>query len=216
MTENEAKALEEIRVLMEKHPLSYFAMVFSIKRSTLKDFVLKHSAFLDGKVDSKNKKPYTKSTRIMYAVNGLNDYPKCKTCGKPIMRNIAVHEDVNKLFCCNRCAQKDSSVIAKTKATKLKNHGDQNYNNMAKSRQTCKERYGVECSWQSEHVKQASKETLLKHYGVDHQMHSKEVVDGMRRRYKDKHGVEHAFQDPAVKAKINAKNQENYGVDWPM
>lgn len=38
----------------------------------------------------------------------------------------------------------------------------------------------------------------------------------MKDRYKTKHGVEYAFQDPEVQAKIKAKNQMNFGVDWPM
>lgn len=159
--------------------------MFSNKNPELKTYVLEHSKFLDDKVDSKTHKPYAKSTRICYAVNNLEDYPKCKTCGNPIMRNIAPTEDIHRLFCSNRCAQKDPDNIAKGKATKLKNHGDPNYNNKAKSKKTCLERYGVECSWQSDKVKEASKKTLLEHYGVDHPMHSDGIKSKMRSKYKE-------------------------------
>lgn len=47
-------------------------------------------------------------------------------------------------------------------------------------------------------------------------MRSQEVKDKMRAHYKEQHGVEYSFQDPKVQAKINAKNREKFGVDWPM
>ena len=213
---NDNQIIEKIIQLMKEKPLAYFSMIFSDKHPELKEFVLKHSAFLDGKLDSKYNKPYKKSTRIIYAINGLIDYPKCKTCGNPIMRNIGCHEDITNMFCCNRCAQKDPDCIAKGKATKLKNHGDPNYNNMDKNRKTCKERYGVEYSFQSDRVKEASKKTLIERFGVDHQMRSDKVKNEMRQRYRKKHGVDYSFQDPEVKVKINNTNKKNFGVDWPM
>ena len=208
--------IEKIKKLMIESPLGYFSRVFSNKNPELREFVQKHSVFLDGKVDSVYNKPYAKSTRIIYAINGLTDFVKCKTCGKPITRNIASYENIDCIYCSNRCAQKDPDVIARVKATKMKNHGDPNFNNIDKNKQTCKKRYGVEYAWQSNRVKEASKRTLIEHFGVDHQMRSKEVTDGMRRRYKEKHGVECTFQDPVILAKIHAKNQANYGVDYPM
>lgn len=214
MTEDEIK--NKIKQMMEECPLAYFSKVFSNKNPDLRAYVLEHSKFLDGKVDPKHEKPYAKSTRIIYALNGFTDYPKCKTCGGPIKRNLTCYDKLDALFCCNRCAQKDPSTIAKGKSTKMKNHGDPNFNNMDKNKQTCRERYGVDYAWQSDRTKEASKKTLMEHFGVDHQMRSSEVVSGMRQRYKEKHGVEHMFQDPEVVARIKAKNQKNYGVDYPM
>lgn len=140
----------EIHRLMCDHPLSYFSMIFSNKRPELKSFVLKNSSFLDGRIEPKTMKSYSKSTRIVYALNDLTDFPKCVTCGEPVKNNLGLSTDLSKLFCCNRCAQKHISTISKVKATKLKNHGDSNYNNMEKNKATCLDRYGVEYSWQSE------------------------------------------------------------------
>lgn len=214
MTEDEIK--NKIREIMEKFPRAYFSMVFSKKRPELGDFVERNSVFLNGKLDPKKHKPYAKSTRIIYAINGFTDYPKCVTCGGPVKRNLFLFDDITQLHCCNKCAQLDSNVIASVKSTKEKNHGDPNYNNADKNKHTLLERYGVEYSFQLDSVKAASKQTLLKHYGVEHQMHAKEVVDGMKRRYKEKHGVEYAFQDATVQAKIKSVFQEKYGVDWIM
>ena len=208
--------IDKIKNLLHESPLGYFSRVFSNKNPELRSFVLEHSSFLDGKVDSVHHRPYAKSTRIIYAINGFVDYPKCKTCGKPIMRNLTCYDNLNRLFCCNACAQKNPDTIAKGKATKLNNYGDPNFNNMAKNKKTCKERYSVEYAWQSNRTKEASKKTLMSHFGVDHQMRSPKVKEGMRQRYKEKHGVEHPFKDPIVQTKINVANQKNFGVDWPM
>ena len=208
--------VDKIRQLVKDSPLSYFSQIFSNKNSELRDYVLLHSRFLDGKLDSVHNKPYAKSTRVVYALNNLLDYPKCKTCGKPIARNIACYEDISNLYCCNKCAQKDPSTIAKGKATKLQKYGDPNYNNKDKAKKTCNDRYGVDYAWQSDVTKKASKDTMMKHYGVDHHMKSSAFKEEMRRRYKDLHGVEHPFQDPIVIEKICSANQKNFGVDYPM
>lgn len=213
---NDVDIIDAIKQLMEDSPLSYFSRVFSRKNPQLRDYVLKHSAFLDGKLEPRTNKPYAKSTRIIYALNNFTDYPRCKTCNKPILRNLSLKDDLDNLFCCNRCAQKDPGTIARGKATKVKNHGDPNYNNIEKSKKTCLERYGVECSWQSSQAKESRQKTLVERYGVDHQMRSDDVKNGMRERYRAKHGVDYAFQDPDVIAKITAKNRENFGVDFPM
>ena len=213
---SEQEIVDEIKKLMKEHPFSYFTLALSPKNPEIRKFILDNSSCLDGKISSKTHKPYNNATGIVYALNRLVDFPKCATCGNPIERDISIREDLSKLYCCNRCAQKDPDTIAKIKSTKLKNHGDPNWNNMEKNRKTCKERYGVEYSWQAKEVQDKCKKSIQEHFGVDHQMRSKEVIDGMCQRYREKHGVDYAFQDPKVQAKINAKMQQNYGVDWPM
>ena len=208
--------IEAIKQIINQSPLGYFNQIMSKKHSELRDYVISHSVFLDDKLNPVNNKPYNKATRITYAIFNLNDYPKCSTCGKPIMRNLSANENICKLHCCNKCAQKDPDIIAKIKQTKTINHGDPNYNNKEKARKTCLDKYGFEYSWQAESTKKSIRKTLLERYGVDHQMRSDEIKNAMKARYKKEHGVEYSFQDPKVQAKINAKNQLNYGVDWPM
>lgn len=221
--ENEEKQFNEIagysydkyidfaKQLIEHHPLSYFSLLSGNRyRDTLWKDICEKTSFLD-----EHFKP-SAATRAYYYINKLACIRTCDTCGKIFAKNISPVKAPSYFFCCNRCAQKHESTVAKTKATKLKNHGDPNYNNMEKTRETCMKHYGVECSWQAEEVKQKSKQSIREHFGVDHHMRSDEVKEGMKARYKAKHGVEHAFQDPNVQAKIHAKNQKNYGVDYPM
>ena len=213
---NKQKMIDEIKQLIKDHPLSYFSIAFSKQHTEMTKFILENSSFLDDKVEPRTQKPYSKASRIVYAINGLIDFPKCATCGKSIIRNIAPKEDLNHIHCCNKCAQKAPDTIAKTKATKLKNHGDPNYNNMEKNKATCKEKFGVEYVFQAKEVKEKSKQSIKNHFGVDHQMRSDIVKEEMCKRYREKHGVDYPFQDPEIQAKINATIHKNYGVDWPM
>ena len=204
------KYVEFMKALIKKHPFSYFSIVNGSRFDLLCKDILEKTSFIDS-----HFKPKT-ATRIFYYVNKLNELKTCETCGKEIEKDISPVNHSKHFFCCNRCAQLHESTIAKTKATKLKNHGDPNYNNIEKNRSTCQDRYGVSCSWQANEVKEKSRQSIRDHFGVDHQMHSQEVKDRMKAHYKEQHGVEYAFQDPEVQAKIRAKNQENLGVDWPM
>lgn len=205
-----------IRNIIETKPLSYFNYIMSNKHSNLRDYVLKHSSFLDDKINPKTNKPYNKATRIIYAINDLKSFPICSTCGKDILRDLSLTDDLTKLHCCNRCAQKDINIISKIKDTKLKNHGDCNFNNIEKSKTTCKERYGVEYYYQSNDFRTKAKNTTMQRYGVEHHMKSNEVKASMKARYKELHGVEYSFADENVKKKLNSRFQEKYGVDWPM
>ena len=204
------KYIEFAKMIILKHPLSYFSLLSGRRFSLIWNDILEKTSFIDSHFNPKS------TTRIFYYVNKLTQLKKCETCGKEIEKDISPINHAEHFFCCNKCAQLHESTIAKTKATKLKNHGDPNYNNMEKNRATCKKHFGVDFSFQAEEVKDKSRQSIKEHFGVDHQMHSQEVKDKMKARYKEQHGVEYSFQDPEVQAKINAKNQEKLGVDWPM
>lgn len=222
VVKNEVKRLENIKPysydayisflkdIIKNHPFSYFSLVKGRRFKLLWNDIYEKTKFLDSYFSP------NAATRVFYYINKLNDIKHCETCNKIIAKNISAINIPLHFFCCNRCAQLHESTIAKTKATKLKNHGDPNWNNIEKNKATCRERYGVDYSFQAKEVKEKSRKSIQDHYGVDHQMKSKEVVNGMRARYKEAHGVEHSFQNLDVQAKIKAKNQEKLGVDWPM
>ena len=204
------KYIKFTKRIIEKHPLTYFSLVKGMRFALLWNDIISKTSFLNSYFSP------NAATRVFYYINQLDDIKHCETCSKPILKNLSAVGNIEHFFCCNRCAQKHESTILKSKATKMQNHGDPNYNNTKKNRHTCKERYGVEYVFQCESIKQKSKETLLKNYGVDHQMRSDEVKDGMKARYKAKHGVDYAFQNPEVQEKIKANNRAKLGVDWPM
>lgn len=199
-----------IKMLINNHPTSYFNLLTSNRFVKIWSDIIEKTKFLDEYFTP------NAATRVFYYIHKFTSILKCNTCGKDYLKQISNNSWKSYVYCCNRCAQKSPDTIAKTKNTKLERHGDPNYNNMDKTRKTCKERYGVEYSWQSDVVKDAIKKTTKEKYGVDHHMKSNEVKNQMKQRYKEKYGVEYVWQNPDVKAKIIASNQEKYGYDWIM
>ena len=116
--------------------------------------------------------------------NGIDERPKCRLCGNDV--KFHGHKKGFGLYCCPKCAQKDSSVrvkhvntmkqkygddyikkiIEKGNDTKLKRYGDRNYNNPAKAKETCLERYGVDNVMKFSEFQDKSKETCLQRYGT--------------------------------------------------
>lgn len=209
-TSSYEKYIEFAKNLIKQHPLSYFSIIKGSRFEMLWRDICDKTSFLDSKFSP------NAATRIFYYIYKCSSLKTCETCGKDITKDISPVNVPEHFFCCNRCAQRHMSTIEKSRSTKLKNHGDPNYNNMEKNRRTCKAKYGVEFSFQADEVKQKAKDTLVKKLGVDHQMRSSIVTDAMKARYRAKHGVDYTFSDPAVKEKIKSTNRAKFGVDWPM
>lgn len=125
--------IEFANMIISKHPLSYFTVLSGRRFSAIWKDILSKTSFLDEYFKPKG------STRIYYYINKLSALKTCETCGKELVKDISPVRHSEHFFCCNRCAQLHESTIAKTKATKLKNHGDPNWNNMDKTRSTCME-----------------------------------------------------------------------------
>ena len=194
--------IEFMKMLLKQHPFSYFSIAKGKRFFKLWSDICEKTKFLNDYFSP------DAATRIFYYINKIDDIKRCETCNDIITRQLHPTADILHFFCCNRCAQKHESTVAKTKSTKLKNHGDPNWNNMEKNKATCKERYGVEYSFQAKEVKEKARQSIKDRFGVDHQMKSQEVRDGMRSRYKAKHGVDYSWQDPDVKDKIRRSKVE--------
>lgn len=109
---------------------------------------------------------YGLNTKLHWIFNGLVDFPECANpeCHNKI--GIGINVKVNRgypQYCCNRCAQKDALTIKKVKATKLKNHGNENYVNIEKIRQTSMDYYGVPWPFMAQEVIEKSNATKRKH-----------------------------------------------------
>ena len=102
------------------------------------------------------------------------------------------------------------------KATKLKNHGNENYTNVEKARQTRLEHF--DGKWESEEVKQNRRQTFIEHYGADHNMKSKvgqkAYEDAIEKKYGK--GIRNISQAEEVKQKKVKTCQKNFGVDYPQ
>ena len=198
---------------------------------------------------------YSISTRVYWVLNGLEDFPTCKHCNKKdgyIGKNIKLREGYHE-YCCQDCARRaedhckkisnslkatfsdDSSrleIVGKRKQTSKERHGDENFNNRKKAKQTCAVNYGVEVPFQAREVKEKSqqtkldrygdafyvnpekaKETTLERYGVENISQLEEIKEQKRKKSKDKYGVNCIFQADEVKDMSKQTCLMKYGVD---
>lgn len=89
-----------------------------------------------------------------------------------------------------------ASFNEKRRKTNLERHGDAEYNNMQKQRQTCMERFGVENAQQCLQVQQKTKETNLRRYGTANPAQSEEVKRKIVEVFQQKYGVDNISQLP--------------------
>ena len=116
-----------------------------------------------------------------------------------------------------------------------KSYNDQTKNNkkyacsrkcsFLKSKETNKERYGVENVFQSEKIKEKSKKTNLERYGVENYRKSIEYNNSYKKTMIDKHGVDHYSKTDEFKKifknfdyddifdKVKKTNKKRYGVE---
>lgn len=177
--------------------------------------------------------------RMYWYFNGISEHPVCKTCGKPTKfhgpdKGYAEH-------CCCRCTQLDKKVrdknkttvietygenytelfVERGKQTKLRRHGDENYNNTEKATNTCLERYGVDNPMKCDKFKMKSKETCLMKYGSEYYFSSEEALS-RRKEFSEKrkttntteYGYPYATQNPDVKKRLSETVMREYGVPW--
>lgn len=78
-------------------------------------------------------------------------------------------------------------------------------------RRTNLEKYGVECVFESEEIKEKSKETCLKKYGVERYQSTQEYKDRYNVTMKERYGVDYPLQNKEIKEKFLTTNQEKYG-----
>jgi len=66
-------------------------------------------------------------------------------------------------------------INKKVKNTKKERHGDENYNNMQKNKETCMEHFGMEYSFAAPSVRKKCTETCIKLYGVENPSQNPEI-----------------------------------------
>ena len=98
------------------------------------------------------------------------------------------------------------------KKTCLEKYGDTNYNNHKQQIETCKQRYGVENTFQVEQFKIKASNTKLERYGNPNFMN----IEKSRQTCLEKYGVEHPSQLDSVKEQKRKTCLEHYGVEYPM
>ena len=154
---------------------------------------------------------YSLKETLFRIYNGIEEHPKCPTCGKPL-----VFKGMFFKFCSNICAQSSDEIKQKIKQTCLKKYGVDNYNKTKESKekikQTCLEKYGVEYFWQSDECKEKIKQTCLEKYGVDSPLKSEKIRNKGKQTCLEKYGVDNPAKLEENKEKVKQTCLKKYGT----
>src|ERR1035437_2660739 len=104
------------------------------------------------------------STLYIEGLKGYFNYC-CKECGKKLHYINLKLSNLKKYGVENQFQSEE--IKEKSRQTKLKKYGDENYRNPEKFKKTCLEKYGVEHISQLNEIKKRKKQTCLKNYGVE-------------------------------------------------
>lgn len=160
--------------------------------------------------------------RIYWILHDLHDFP---ICANPNCINGHLKLNGHSHFkgftrgyqnhCCNRCAQFDPKTTQTKKDTTLERHGDPNYRNPQKTKETYIKNYGVDHPLKSNEFKDKLMQYNLETYGYDWWLNSDECRRRQIQSIKDSCGedVTNPFQATPVKNKIKQTLLKNYGVD---
>lgn len=120
---------------------------------------------------------YTLLTRMFWVLNGMNEFPKCEVCGKPIMKNITqlkfgYSSKSGHIYCCHKCALSSKSTLELRRSTCLDKYGVDSYTKTQECKDknvaTCMDRYGVINGGGSKKSLDKAKTTNLKKRGVEY------------------------------------------------
>lgn len=95
--------------------------------------IIEHTSFLP--------EEYETRARVHCIMHNITTLPVCKTCNKAVTFNTTKSQ-FNE-YCCHECAWADPDNVAKAKQTKKERYGDENYNDREKAKATNLERYGA-------------------------------------------------------------------------
>lgn len=151
-------------------------------------------------------------TKLFWIFNDIENFPVCKLpgCGKQLIRNVRTWTCSHPYdYCCSAHVAKDPLREIKSKETRKKKYGDENYRNMEKVFKTKTERYGNPTYVNPE--KQA--ETCMQKYGVKTTALVPEFIEKRKLTCKEKYNTEWAISAPEVRQKTRQTVMNNYGVD---
>lgn len=160
--------------------------------------------------------------RIYWILHDLHDFPICANpnCinGHAKLNGQQHFKGFTKGYqehCCNRCAQFDPKTTQTKKETTLERHGDPNYRNPQKTKETYTKNYGVDHPMKSSDFKDKLVQHNLETYGYDWWLNSDDCRRRQIQSIKDSCGedVINPFQATPVKNKIKQTTMKNYGVD---
>ena len=159
-----------------------------------------------------------KETYLRIKLN-IDKAPICPICGNKCRCNEKESKMYNET-CGNRnCINK--LTLLHRKQTKLERYGDENYNNINKTKNTIKDKFGEESIFKTTFFKSKAKQTKLERYGDENYINKEKIKQTLLNRY----GVKNAASlpnnifktnNPQKNKKLHIKTQQTcfkkYGV----
>lgn len=130
--------------------------------------------------------------------DNLNEVPKCKNCGKPILTYYFKEKGKIKQYCSNKCSNSSPEKI-ELRSTNYFNktgfyYSSQNPDVKEKVKETLLKNYGVDCIFKNE----KTRNSIHKNLGVDYPFQSKNIQDKIKETNQNKYGVKNQFQRPEI------------------
>lgn len=133
MTHPLYEALRTVNIITDKNKQNPKNQRLFDKYPDIYSQLLEHTSFLPD--------DYENRARVHCVMHNITTLPVCKTCNKKVTFNNT-KKQFNE-YCCHECAWADPDNVAKAKQTKKQRYGDENFNDREKAKITNLERYGA-------------------------------------------------------------------------
>ncbi len=130
---------------------------------------------------------------------------KCDICGS--IKNVQYRKYNNNVsnkgfyVCSLSCSQ------SKIKISKMENHGNPNFSNIEKRKETCKKLYGNENYKNIDKMKK----TNMERYGVEHVIMNNDIKDKREKTYKERYSFSHPMKNKDIVEKKRKTSLYRYG-----
>lgn len=207
--------------------------VFHSKVKLRESYIKTHYPELLSSIREKGCDGKSISERIYQFYHDIVTAPICKFCQKNKTKYRSLFVGYAK-YCCNTCNANDPERRCAATSTRLNRSKEEKEvtrektrrtNNILyggtgmastmlarKTKQTNKERYGVENASQSQEIKNKIKQTCLSRYGVEYAAQVNEVRDKIKHSCLGRYGGMGAASN-IISNKIKSTNLERYGVE---
>lgn len=167
--------------------------------------IVERTEFLD-RFDVKK----TKNSRIsmferVYCLeHGLDDRPRCKTCGEKYVNRFNKQLNEYGKWCSAKCQASDADCVEKCRKTKLERYGDEKYVGSDKAKDTRLAKYG---SFHSKDFNEKCRKTKLERYGDGNFVNSEKAMKTKFERYGSENFVN---SEQTKKTKLERYGDENW------
>ena len=141
--------IEEIKRIHTNYKFIYYKILKRPENKYLMDFIENWSEKLSG---------HKLSTKLFWIFHDIHDFPVCKCCGKPLIKDtdIQLEDDKYHDYCSNKCATSSDEVKNKRKNTNIDRYGgstpSKSKDVVEKTKKTCIDKYGFPCPLQNTEV----------------------------------------------------------------